>query len=151
MRPAGLTRLGGWAFDEVRLGLAQGLSGRRILSSLREHGLHVRNETFWRELNIIKEALHKIDTFKFINYGSKPTHEHYVLTPSPLKNTYATKVKFKVRLIETGEVEDRYVTIGHNERLTREELTTIGRKYLINSPSKKEIIDDYLAGGWRRL
>jgi len=118
----GLSKQGTRVYGFLESGVKQGLSGRKILSILREQGLGYRESTFYKDLRIIKSSLGTWRGMENIRRDARISEEYYRTAKSPLSTRYQTVFEIVGRHKETGEIRTFHSTVGHDTLLSRREL-----------------------------
>jgi len=118
----GLSPQGIRAFSFLQKGISEGLSGRAILSELKEAGLSYRWSTFYRDLRLIRASEKDWSTLKYNPHNRVLPEESYKTAKAPLETNFQTTFKVRGVNSETGEIEDHFITIGHDTPMLRGEL-----------------------------
>jgi len=94
-------------------GLMQGLSGRQILSSLRETGLGYRIQEFYRDLRYWRDAFEKSQRMRYTPRTARISEDRYVETWSRQRGGYQTVFRIDVFDRTMGQEKSFHITVVH--------------------------------------
>ena len=119
---AGISSAGSSVISWLSRGVNEGLSANSILGALQKEGLGYRRTTFLSDIRILTDAKTEWSTIRYVTGASTPDIRHYLETKSPLTTNFQTVMEVKGFSIETGEDISRFVTIGRDTLVTRDQL-----------------------------
>lgn len=106
----------------VLKGVAEGLSGAQILGQLREAGLGLRTQTFYRWLGQAKSELSASLDIIGLESDQRPPLSSISAWPTTTdREGYLHVVEFTQKSRITGFTETKTISVFHNELLTRGE------------------------------
>lgn len=123
--PEGLSEKGRsfWAFLDAAQGT--GLSARRTIQIMRRHGMGYRYSTFLRDWRIIAAWRSRGEIMARVPRGVRLSEEYYLQAEGFTRREYSTLVRVQVQNVESGEIEDKYFWVGHDELMTPARLQEI--------------------------
>ena len=118
-----------------------------------EFGFTYRRDEFENDWRIAREAYNLWDRMKYIRRDRRITERYFKLASFAFEKKYAVTVKIKARNIWTGEEEEKYLTLKHNELLTRGEWENkaidLYLRYPLRTPEDWEIEDVRVVEAWK--
>lgn len=124
-------------------GIAQGLSGRSILQGLRDAGLGVRTQDFYRIVGVARSYFASAPETAALDQGGMVSSVA-VERPSTLSGSYISTVALTVRNLDTGTYEPRFVTVTSLDDLSRGE---VERAAMDAYQSSDKYTGDYAVAG----
>lgn len=118
----GLSRAGQRVYQFLLRGIKEGLPGTKIMEELRKHGLGYRLQDFYNDLRILRGEIKKWDTMKFVARNKVISEKLYTPVETPLKYKFTTVMRVEYINLDTGEKEEMYIGINHDNPMRREDL-----------------------------
>ena len=120
-----LTERGKSVYSYILRGVREKASGTSILRHLRKFGLGYRTQDFFRDWNETKYWYEKSQHIRYVPRSKVPSEDVYVPVYSHADNKYLTTMRVRGINRVTGEEEEIYFKVGHNFRISREDLENI--------------------------
>lgn len=135
----GLSEGGRRALSFILKGLEEGLSGKKIIELLREHGLGYRLSDFYNDLRILKGEMKRWDTMKYVPKDKVISEKLYTPTEKMGKNKFITVFKLDVVDLLTGEKRIEHVSVGHDFPMRRKDLEEMAIKAITGKPERYDL------------
>lgn len=130
----------------VLKGVSEGLSGRQILGALREQGMGLRTQTFYRWLGQAKQELAAEPGIVGLESDQYPATDDIAAWPTTTgREGYLHIVEYSTKNRITGEVETKTISIFNDELLTRGEAESTAEEIIRSNEAE---YPEYQTLGW---